>query len=171
MEMKYTLIYAKRKTVSMRIDKNGELIVRAPLGTPKNEIERIIKKHSARLDEIKARVLTKESTANNSDPAELESRLKRVALPLLEKHSRNMGIAPSKVTFTNAKTRFGSCSSKKRICFSRYLALYPDDAIEYVVVHELAHLVEMNHSKRFYAIVEKHLPDWKRRKVLLRKSI
>ena len=168
MEMKYKLIYAKRKTVSMKIDSDGSLTVRAPIGTKKDEIERIILKHSKKLGEIKARVKAKESAVKDADPAELEARLRATALPMLEKYAKSMGRSPVKVSFTNAKKRFGSCSSRGTICFSRYLALYPDQAIEYVVVHELAHLYEMNHSKRFYAIVEKQLPDWKKRKALLK---
>ena len=72
------------------------------------------------------------------------------------------------MTITGAKTRFGSCSSKGNISFSYRLMMYPEPAREYVVVHELAHLVEMNHSKRFYAIVERYLPDYKERKKQLK---
>lgn len=165
--MNYKIIYAKRKSVSIKVENDGSLTVRAPMRTPKKEIERIIQKHSARLSEIKKRVLKKENAIKNAEPAMLEQKLRNIALPMVEKYSRIMGKAPAKIKFTNAKTRFGSCNSKGTVCFSRYLALYPDDAIEYVVVHELAHLFEMNHSPAFYAIVEKQLPDWKTRKNLL----
>ena len=63
-----------------------------------------------------------------------------------------------------AKKRLGSCSIKGNICYSLYLLLYPDTAIDYVVVHELAHLVEPNHSKRFYDVIEQFLPDWEERR-------
>lgn len=167
MEMIYKLIYAKRKTVSMRIDKYGVLIVRAPQFTSKKEIERIIEKHRGRLEKMRENALAKEQALAESDNGELDGKLKAIIMPLIEKYSKEMDISPQRIKFTNAKKRFGSCSSKGTICFSRYLALYPERAIEYVVVHELAHLFEMNHSHRFYAIVEKHLPDWKERKNLL----
>ena len=78
-----------------------------------------------------------------------------------------MGAKYQRLTITGAKTRFGSCSSKGNISFSFRLMLYPEPAREYVVVHELAHLFEMNHSKQFYQIVEKYIPDYKERKKLL----
>ncbi len=167
MEMNYTLIYAKRKTISLKIEANGSLTVRAPKGLAKSEIEKIIKKHAARLEDMRKKVLAKESATKSADPMELEKRLKDVVFPLIEKYSEKMGKSPEKIKFTNAKGRLGSCNNRGTICFSRYLALYPREAIEYVVVHEMAHLFELNHSPRFYAIVEKLLPDYKERKKLL----
>ena len=165
--MIYKLIYADRKTVSMRFADDGTLLVRAPRYLPTAEIEKIIKMNSSRLEKMKAETLANEKRRTEADLDELEKRLRAIALPLVEKYSRKMGVSPQKVKFTNAKTNFGSCNTKRTVCFSRYLALYPERAIEYVVVHELAHLFELNHSPRFYAILEKYLPDWKERKKLL----
>ena len=99
-------------------------------------------------------------------------KLKREAREYLETKteyfSKIMGLKYSRITITSAERRFGSCSSKGKICYSYRLMLYPEAAREYVVVHELAHLVEMNHSKRFYKIVEKYLPDYKERRRMLR---
>ncbi len=167
MEMKYKLIYTKRKTISIKIKHDGTLCVRAPHFTQKAEIEKIIARYLPRLEKMRKNVMVKESTFAKADTAELEEKLQKIVLPLVEKYSNKMGTTPEKIKFTNAKKRFGSCNSKGTICFSRYLALYPESAIEYVVVHEMAHLFEMNHSKRFYAIVEHYLPDWRKRKKLL----
>jgi len=82
--------------------------------------------------------------------------------------SEKMGVAPSGVKVNSAKTRWGSCSSKKSINFSWRLALADDGVIDYVVVHELAHLVEMNHSARFWAVVEMVLPDYRSREAGLK---
>ena len=76
-------------------------------------------------------------------------------------YSKIMGVTPSAVKVNSAKTRWGSCSSKKSINFSWRLALADDDVIDYVVVHELAHLKEMNHSPRFWKLVEEILPNRK----------
>ena len=86
----------------------------------------------------------------------------------LEYYSRIMGLKYSRMTITSAKKRFGSCSSKASISFSYRLMLYPEAAREYVIVHELAHLKEMNHSKKFYEIIASVLPDYKYRKRLLK---
>jgi len=83
--------------------------------------------------------------------------------------SKHMGIEPSSVKISNAKTRWGSCSSLKNISFSCQLMMAEDDVIDYVIVHELAHLLEMNHSHRFWAIVEQILPDYKERQIRLKK--
>ena len=74
----------------------------------------------------------------------------------------------SGITITAARTRFGSCSPKNRLCFSWRLMAYPEEAIDYVVVHELAHLVHRNHGPEFYALVASILPDHKQRRALLK---
>ena len=81
--------------------------------------------------------------------------------------AKKMFVVPSAVKINGAKTRWGSCSTKKSINFSWRLIMADDDVIDYVVVHELAHITEMNHSARFWAIVEALLPDyWERQKRL-----
>ena len=79
-----------------------------------------------------------------------------------------MGLKYGRITITSAQKRFGSCNSNGNICFSYRLMLYPESAREYVIVHELAHLKEMNHSKAFYAIIASVLPDYKHRRKLLK---
>ena len=79
-----------------------------------------------------------------------------------------MSVTPSAVRINGAKTRWGSCSGKKSINFSWRLIMASDDVIDYVVVHELAHLLELNHSARFWAVVEKILPDCRERRKQLR---
>jgi predicted metal-dependent hydrolase len=86
----------------------------------------------------------------------------------VEKYAAIMGVFPEHVSINSAKTRFGSCSSKKRLNFSCRLMTYDERAIDYVVVHELAHLKHLNHSKDFWAFVEKFMPDYKERKKLLK---
>ena len=79
-----------------------------------------------------------------------------------------MGLKPKGVKITSAKKRFGSCSANDSICYSWRLMLYPKEAIDYVVVHELAHIVHKNHGQGFYSLIEKYLPDYKERENLLR---
>ena len=79
-----------------------------------------------------------------------------------------MGLVPAGIKITSARTRFGSCSGKNSICFSWRLMLYPPEAIDYVIVHELAHIRHHDHSPAFYALIEQHLPDWKVRMKLLK---
>lgn len=80
-----------------------------------------------------------------------------------QKYSRLMSVTPSSVKVNSAKTRWGSCSGKNSINFSWRLILAPEDAIDYVVVHELSHILEHNHSARFWAVVGSILPDYQER--------
>ena len=79
-----------------------------------------------------------------------------------------LGVQPAGIRITSAKKRFGSCSGTDHLCFSWRLMLYPNEAVDYVVVHELAHIREKNHSPAFYNVVAAVLPDYKRRAALLR---
>ena len=89
-----------------------------------------------------------------------------IVLPLVEKWSAIMMLYPTHVGFRHNRTRWGSCSGKNRLNFNTRLATMHPDFVEYVVVHELAHIKHKNHSKDFWAEVEKFLPDYKRRKKL-----
>ncbi len=79
----------------------------------------------------------------------------------LEEFARQHNLTYNNVRITNARTRFGSCSSKKNLNFTWRLAMAIPKAVDYVIVHELAHTVEMNHSKKFWDLVEKMMPDYK----------
>lgn len=73
----------------------------------------------------------------------------------------------NRITIRNQKTRWGSCNSRRNLSFNMRLMTYPPEIIEYVIVHELCHLKEMNHSKKFWLLVEEILPEYK----LLRKQL
>lgn len=74
--------------------------------------------------------------------------------------AKQMGVTPTAVKINSAKTRWGSCSAQKSINYSWRLVMAEDDVIDYVVVHELAHITEMNHSDKFWAIVAEMIPDY-----------
>ena len=79
-----------------------------------------------------------------------------------------MGLKYGRVKITSAQKRYGSCNSEGNICYSYRLMMYPPEVRDYGVVHELAHLKEMNHSKRFYDVVASVMPDYKRRRRYLK---
>jgi len=91
--------------------------------------------------------------------------LKRVSY-----YSELMGLFPFSLKITNALKRYGSCSHKNSLCFSWRLVLAPPSIIDYVVVHELSHIKEKNHSKNFWRLVSKFIPDYKSKRVWLRKN-
>jgi hypothetical protein len=85
--------------------------------------------------------------------------------------SAAMGVAPQRVFLKNQRTLWGSCSTRGNLNFNRVLAQAPAEIVDYVVIHELAHLKEMNHSRRFWAVVETWCPEQKQRRRWLRQNV
>ncbi len=169
--MEYTLIRSKRKTVALQINADGELIVRAPMRFSERKIKKLIEEHSEWIEKKTAESL--ERKMNHPELSEEEKvaykKQARTMLPALtEKYAAIMGVSYGTVKITSAQKRFGSCSSKNNICYSYILMQYPIEAIEYVVVHELAHTVHHDHSRAFYDLIAKYLPDYKLREKMLK---
>ena len=95
-------------------------------------------------------------------------RAKAILPGKIQQYARRMGVCPTGLTVTSAKTRFGSCSGKDRLSFSWRLMAYPEAAIDYVVVHELAHIRYKDHSRAFYRFIESVMPDYRDRIRLLK---
>lgn len=167
----YTLIRSKRKTIALQVTPALEVLVRAPQRAPKRELDRFVAAHT---DWIRRQMERQQQRAlERPAPTEEELRaLKACARaelpPLVEHYARLMGLSPTGVKITSAKTRYGSCSARNSLCFSCLLMRAPRPAIEYVVVHELAHIPHKNHGPDFYALVERILPDYKVRRKLLK---
>ncbi len=168
--MDYEIIYSDRRTIALNI-KGGALIVRAPRNAKRRDIEKIIKEHSAWIEKHLAVSKRKETLYQSLGDEDIK-RLKKLAKAILPGKTRYfagiMGVDYGRITITSAKGRFGSCSSAGNIAYSYRLMLYPEEAIDYVVVHELAHRREMNHSPAFYKIVASVFPDYKKRAKLLK---
>ena len=168
--MEYNVVYSVRKTVSISVDKS-RITVKAPIGTDKETIEKILVKHTRWIQKNIEHQKKKEELYRQLTPDEIKKIRKDARIYFAERtryFADIMGLKYGRITITSAQKRFGSCSSKGNISYSYRLMLYPEAAREYVVVHELAHLKEMNHSKRFYDIVSGVLPDYKYRKRLLK---
>ena len=169
--MDYKIVYSDRKTLSLQVTRLGEVVVKAPRRIAKTRIEAFATAHTdwieKKLCEVKGR-LEKYPEPSENEYRELISLAKSTIPSRVEYFAKIMGVSPQKISINRAKTRFGSCSSKGNLNFSCRVMRYPPDAIDYVVVHELAHLTHFNHSKSFWALVEKVLPDYKERKRLLK---
>lgn len=167
----YTLIRAKRRTMSLQLDRDGRAVVRAPYGVKKEFIDRFVAEHEGWL----ARAREKQQNRRLAHPEPTDEERKALIarakeyLPMrVDYWSGIMGLTPTGLKITSARTRFGSCSGKNSICFSWRLMQYPPEAIDYVVVHELAHIRYHNHSPAFYALIERYMPDWRERMKLLK---
>ena len=167
----YTLIRSRRRTMALQLDREGNAVVRAPYGVKEETIDRFVASHEdwlarARVKQAARRAAHPEPTAE--ERAALIARAKEVLPERTACWGEVMGLTPSGVKITSARTRFGSCSAKGVVCFSWRLMQYPPEAIDYVVVHELAHLRRRDHSPAFYALVERYMPDWRARMKLLK---
>ena len=156
----------------MRIVKNGDVHVSAPIGMPKTEVERFIEEHRDWI--AKARKSTYERQVKRAEfysqlPLRTKAqaddalrRLKTLIEPMVERHSKEMGVKPSVVYYKSMISRWGVCNVKDMsICFSAYLLLLPEWCVEHVVVHELCHLLEPSHNARFHSLMDKFFPRWK----------
>lgn len=167
----YVLIRSGRKTLAVEVTRDGRVVVRAPLKLPQKRIDAFLAEHEAWVREHLD--IQRKRRENHPEPtAEQRKEFIRLAREILpgkvERFGAVMGLHPTGITITGAQKRFGSCSAKNRICFSWRLMMYPEEAVDYVVVHELAHIRHKDHSRAFYACVEDVLPDWKVRRAMLK---
>ena len=170
--MDYTVIRSRRRTIALEITRDARVVVRAPLRAGKRDIDRFVAGHSdwiARHLEKRQQYLAAHPTPTEDEIAALRQQAKAVLPGKAAQWAAVMGVQPTGVKITSARTRFGSCSAKNSLCFSLYLMQYPEEAIDYVVVHELAHIRHRNHGPDFYAEVARYMPDYKRRMALLKK--
>ena len=169
--MEYRIIRSRRKTMALELTRNGELVVRLPMHLPDEAAARLVADHPAWIQRAAER--QRQRRAGRPEPsaeeAEALRRLAKAVLPgKVAAYAEIMGVTPASVRITSARTRFGSCSARNGLCFSWRLMQYPEAAVDYVVVHELAHIRHHDHSPDFYALVARYLPDYRERAALLR---
>lgn len=170
--MNVNIIKMRRKTISLKIEKDLSLTVKAPLFMKDGDIEKFIESHKSWIEKSSVKVTERQRQEESITPEIRAEYIKKAKeyLPKATKYYADiMGLYPTSIRITDAKTRFGSCSPKNGICYSWRLMMYPKDAIDYVVVHELAHIRVKNHGRDFYALVEKFMPDYKERNKKLRR--
>ena len=162
-----TILRSKRKTLSLEL-KDGGLLVRAPKRMSNREIKDFIlskkdwiEKHQKIMEE--RRELLKQYPIYTEDELkELAKKAKEIIPAKVKHYAEIIGVSYGRITIRCQKTRWGSCSSKGNLNFNCLLMELPDEIIDSVVVHELCHRKHMNHSKTFYAEVEKIFPGYKR---------
>ena len=171
--IEYTLIRSSRRTLALEITRDLQVIVRAPLRCPQREIDRFVDSRRDWIaDKLALQQRRADARAAMEPTPEQEVILRRRAAELIPQrvayYAPLMGVTPTGIKITSARTRFGSCSGKNSLCFSWRLMLYPPAAVDYVVVHELAHIRHHNHSREFWNFVESVMPDYPARQSLLK---
>ena len=163
------IIRSRRRTLAIEVREGGEVIVRAPLYSRKAEIDAFVKAHENWIITKYNLMITKQ----NSKPehvflkpeeinAEEHNRIKAKFAERTAYYAGLINVTYNGITVRNQKTRWGSCSSKGNLNFNCLLMLAPPEVLDYVVVHELCHRKQMNHSKAFWAEVENVFPDYKK---------
>ncbi len=166
----YDNIYLKRsrrKTVGMEILPDGKVLVRAPFFMPEEEIKRFVyknegwlEKHLEKLKKSKEQALEAGDRLTMEELKVLAEKAAKVIPERVSYYAQKMGVTYGRITIRNQKSRWGSCSSRGNLNFNVLLMLTPPEVVDSVVVHELAHRKEMNHSKRFYAEILRVYPEY-----------
>ena len=173
---KYTIIKSLRKSCSITVERDGTVTIRAPFFMSERKINKIIEERKEWIEKAQKKIANRAERLNALTPItndEIDS-LKAAAKPIIEEKVRHfadkIGVEYGKITIRNQRTRYGSCSAKGNLNFNCLIMLMPNEIIDYVIVHELCHIKEMNHSRRFWNEVESVLPDCKERRKWLKQN-
>lgn len=168
MYITYEIIKSSRKTIAVEVRQDGSVLVRAPRDCPQSRIDTFLKEKQAwvlaKVEEQKE----KEADSMKIQPlSEAEQRLYRdKAREIFEQkvsyYAQMMGVSYGRIAIRDQKTRWGSCSGEGNLNFNWRLIFAPAGVLDYVVVHELAHRKEMNHSPRFWMVVEDTMPEYRK---------
>ncbi|MBQ0028801.1 MAG: M48 family metallopeptidase [Lachnospiraceae bacterium] len=170
------IIKSRRRTIALEVTNNGDIILRAPWYASRRDIERFAESKEdwleSTLKKLEMRHKEKESSeyvdANKIN--ELAKLAKKEIPSRVEYFANIIGVEYGRIAIRHQKTRWGSCSSKGNLNFNCLLMLVPEDVRDYVIVHELCHLIELNHSPRFWAEVAKYVPDYKVKRKWLKEN-
>lgn len=166
------IIRSKRKTLALQVTGNSDVIVRAPQQITRREAELFVQKNAEWIKrtrrEMELRCERQKEMAEeycipdytSLTPME-KNKIRRHIMERLKLYAPQMGVNYARVTVRDQKTRWGSCSSKGNLNFNYRLHYLPQELMDYVVVHELAHRIHMNHSREFWEVVAAVDADYK----------
>ena len=169
MNVPYQIIKSDRKTIAIQIKPDGQVVVRCPKRMRIEEARRFVE---SKADWIEKHLANRQpQNVAKYTPQEIEQ-LREQARKLIAERVKHfapiVGVTYGQIAIRTQHTRWGSCSSKGNLNFNCLLALVPPEVLDYVVVHELCHRKELNHSARFWNEVERILPDYKTRRSWLK---
>lgn len=166
----YTVMRSGRKTLALQVQEGGRVIVRAPYRVSERQISAFVERHRDWIEKQRGRIAQAEKNAVLCTQEERDGWIKKARERIPQRaayFAHRMGVDYGRITIRDQKTRWGSCSSRGNLNFNWKLMLMPEAVLDYVVVHELAHRREMNHSAAFWKVVEAELPDYRERRKYL----
>ena len=162
--MDYELIRSARRTLSLRVNRDGSLTVRAPRLMPKARIEAFLRSKEKWIAATRARLSAAgEKSAElltEEERRELTKKGREVFPPRAAHYASLLGVSYGRIALRFQRSRWGSCSGKGNLNFNCLLLLAPPEVLDSVVAHEVCHLKEPNHSPRFYELVRSVCPDY-----------
>ena len=165
--MEFDVIRSKRKTFAAEIKQN-RLLIRAPLRSSDAEIDAFVRQHKHWIETHLAKAQAQQKAAEacpkltDADIQALTAQAKQLIPARVNYYAPLVGVSYGRITIRHQRTRWGSCNSKGDLNFNCLLMLAPLEVLDSVVVHELCHRKEMNHSDKFYAEVLRVFPDYGR---------
>ena len=163
--MEFEVIRSQRRSIGIEIKQN-KLIIRAPMQATNEEINVAMLKHKAWIEkhlakaQVQKQALSLVKKLTDSEIKALANRAMEVIPERVKHYAPLVGVTYGRITIRNQRSRWGSCSSKGNLNFNCLLMLAPPEVIDSVVVHELCHRKEMNHSDKFYSEVLRVFPDY-----------
>ena len=174
-EIRVPVIRSARKSLGLEVRDANTVLARIPARVSDRELKAFVENHRSWILEKTAVMAEREENRKSTPapPPELLSKTDRMKIQLkigkrVRHYCEAMGVTVGYVTVKDQKTRWGSCSAKGNVNFNYQLAFLPDELLDYVVIHELAHRRHMNHSRAFWAEVEKYCPDYLERREQLK---
>ena len=166
--MKYRIIRSDRRTVSIRITPAGEVIVRCPRGMRAADVDTFVRARESWIEDHLKKCTPSLPPLTEAELADLMKQARGIIPERVAHFASLAGVTYGRVTIRSQRTRWGSCSAKGNLNFNCLLMLVPPEVADYVVVHELCHRKELNHSARFWAQVERIMPDYRARRKWLK---
>ena len=171
-----SVVRSARITIGLQVCENGDAVLRIPNQLSADALQKFLDSEHAwiwkKVEQMQTRMEQRQETGavpvGELSRDELE-KIKKKIESRVNAYKKVMGVTIGWITIRNQKTRWGSCSSKGNLNFNYQLYYLPDELLDYVVIHELAHRRYMDHSKEFWAEVEKYCPDYRERRQQLKK--
>ncbi len=161
------ILHSDRKTCAIQICEDGTVLVRAPRRMSHEQIERLLRDKSDWITASRQKMKARSAIRNALPPLTKEEiqilgkRALEVLPPRVAYYAARIGVTYGRITVRHQISRFGSCSSEGNLSFNCLLMMMPGEVVDYVIVHELCHRKEMNHSAAFWSEVQRILPNYK----------